>query len=47
VRAQVAGGNPVFAPMGGPEWTYRELPTGHWPMLSRPAGLAALLAEQA
>jgi pimeloyl-ACP methyl ester carboxylesterase len=43
VRAQVASGHPLFAQMGGPEWTFLQLPTGHWPMLSRPADLAALL----
>ncbi|RAY14144.1 alpha/beta hydrolase [Actinomadura craniellae] len=47
VEHLVAGGNPVFALMAGPEWTYRELPTGHWPMFSRPRELAALLAEAA
>jgi hypothetical protein len=47
VHAQVAGGNPVFAMMAGPEWTFLELPTGHWPMLSRPQDLAALLDGQA
>ncbi|WP_067468469.1 alpha/beta fold hydrolase [Actinomadura macra] len=38
-------GNPAFAMMTGPGWTYRELPTGHWPMLSKPRELAALLDE--
>ncbi|TDC51428.1 alpha/beta hydrolase [Actinomadura sp. KC345] len=38
-------GHPVFSVMTGPGWTYRELPTGHWPMFSRPRDLAALLAE--
>jgi hypothetical protein len=28
----------------GPEWwQYLELPTGHWPMFSRPEDLTALL----
>ncbi|MBW8482744.1 alpha/beta hydrolase [Actinomadura sp. PM05-2] len=45
VRAMVASGAPVFAPMAGPEWEFRELATGHWPMLSEPAALAGLLAE--
>ncbi|WP_030168644.1 alpha/beta fold hydrolase [Spirillospora albida] len=36
--------HPVFKGMAGPDWTYRELPTGHWPMFSRPADLAAILA---
>ncbi|TDD68819.1 alpha/beta fold hydrolase [Actinomadura rubrisoli] len=47
VRQMAAGGNPVFALMTGPGWTYRELPTGHWPMFSRPRELAALLEESA
>ncbi|TDD33546.1 alpha/beta fold hydrolase [Actinomadura sp. KC06] len=40
-------GHPVFAMMTGPGWTYRELPTGHWPMFSEPRELAALLDELA
>lgn len=34
-----------FPEMADPEWSVRELPTGHWPMFSRPADLAALLAD--
>ncbi|WP_405085209.1 alpha/beta fold hydrolase [Microbispora sp. NBC_01389] len=45
VKELIASGNPVFAPLGGPEWELRELPTGHWPMLSRSGDLAVLLAE--
>ncbi|ETK37543.1 alpha/beta fold hydrolase [Microbispora sp. ATCC PTA-5024] len=44
VRALIAQGHPFFAALGGPEWDLRELPTGHWPMLSRPADLGALLS---
>jgi pimeloyl-ACP methyl ester carboxylesterase len=40
-----AGGNPAFALMSGPDWTRHWLPTGHWPMFSRPAELAALLDD--
>ncbi|MBA9005686.1 alpha/beta hydrolase [Thermomonospora cellulosilytica] len=47
VKELAAGGNPVFAAMTGPEWSHLELPTGHWPMLSRPADLADLLADLA
>ena len=36
---------PAFQYMNDPQWTYRELPTWHWPMLSRPADLADLLCE--
>jgi pimeloyl-ACP methyl ester carboxylesterase len=43
VEQLAGGGDPVFALMAGPEWTRYELPTGHWPMFSRPADLAALL----
>lgn len=45
VEGLVSSGNPVFALMAGPEWTRHELPTGHWPMFSRPADLAILLEE--
>ncbi|MEV4328086.1 alpha/beta hydrolase, partial [Microbispora rosea] len=44
VKGLIAAGHPAFAPLGGPEWELRELPTGHWPMLSRPGDFAALLA---
>jgi pimeloyl-ACP methyl ester carboxylesterase len=47
VRAQIEGGEPVFGMMAGPEWTFTELPTGHYPMLSRPRDLAAALAAAA
>ncbi|XRQ15059.1 alpha/beta fold hydrolase [Actinomadura welshii] len=47
VTALAEQGHPVFAGMAGPGWTHRELPTGHWPMLSRPRELAALLGELA
>lgn len=43
VRQLIAGGHPWFAPMAGPEWQLLELPTGHWPMVSRPHDLADLL----
>ncbi|MFH7339627.1 alpha/beta fold hydrolase [Streptomyces sp. KHY 26] len=44
VRALVAAGVPAFSMLAGPEWTMAGLPTGHWPMLSRPKELAELLA---
>jgi len=47
VRGLVASGNPVFAALGGKQWTFAELPTGHWPMFSKPAELAALIGEVA
>jgi pimeloyl-ACP methyl ester carboxylesterase len=43
VRQLIAGGHPWFGPMAGPEWQLLELPTGHWPMVSRPQELADLL----
>ncbi|WP_406197010.1 alpha/beta hydrolase [Kitasatospora sp. NBC_01560] len=47
VRAMIASGHPYFAALGGPEWELRELTTGHWPMFSRPADTAAVLAKLA
>ncbi|MBD0691355.1 alpha/beta hydrolase [Streptomyces sp. CBMA123] len=47
VRALIAAGHPWFAGLDGPGWELRELPTGHWPMFSRPADTAALLAQLA
>lgn len=47
VRAMIAAGHPYFAALGGPEWELREVLTGHWPMFSRPAETAAVLAELA
>jgi hypothetical protein len=45
VTSAISSRNPWFAPMGGPDWTLHELPTGHWPMLSEPARLADMLAQ--
>jgi pimeloyl-ACP methyl ester carboxylesterase len=45
VRELIAGGHPWFAALAGPEWSFLELPTGHWPMFSAPGPLAALLAD--
>jgi hypothetical protein len=42
VRA-MAGGMPLMRHMAGHAWRYEELPTWHWPMLSRPADLAEIL----
>jgi pimeloyl-ACP methyl ester carboxylesterase len=44
IRARIADGDPWFAVMGQPDWTLLALPTGHWPMLSEPEKLAAMLA---
>ena len=43
VRAIAAAGNPIFAGMAGLD--LHHLPTGHWPMFSRPADLAALFGR--
>jgi len=45
VREMIASGHPFFALMQDTE--IFELPTGHWPMFSRPADLAKILAEAA
>lgn len=34
---------PAFAHMDGEQWSYEELDTWHWPMISRPADLAGIL----
>ena len=43
VTMLAGSGNPVFALMS--EMDVHHLPTGHWPMFSRPRDLAALLNE--
>ena len=43
VRQMIADGHPFFALLS--EADVHGLPTGHWPMFSRPADLAALLDE--
>jgi pimeloyl-ACP methyl ester carboxylesterase len=43
VQAIIDSGNPVFREMAGPSWRFVELPTGHYPMFSRPDDLAAVL----
>lgn len=40
---QLAPQAPQFAAMISGDWTYLELPTWHWPMVSRPTDLADLL----
>lgn len=45
VRDMVAAEHPFFADLAGLAVEYLDLPTGHWPMWSRPADLAALLAS--
>jgi pimeloyl-ACP methyl ester carboxylesterase len=43
VREMIASGHPWFREMGGPQWRLLELPSGHWPMFSRPNDLAEVL----
>jgi len=47
VRQMVDSGNPMFKELSGPEWTFLELRTGHWPMFSKPRELAEILRQQA
>ena len=47
VRAIIESGNPVFREMASPTWRFVELPTGHYPMFSRPEDLAAELLDLA
>ncbi|HTJ35520.1 MAG TPA: alpha/beta hydrolase [Dactylosporangium sp.] len=44
VDGMIAAGHPFFAGLDRRDYRVRELPTGHWPMFSRPDDLAALLA---
>jgi pimeloyl-ACP methyl ester carboxylesterase len=45
VREMIAAGHPWFAELAGPQWSFLELPTGHWPMFSVPGPLASLLDQ--
>ncbi len=47
VQQLIASGHPWFTEMAGPEWQFSELPTGHWPMFSKPRELAELLGSLA
>ncbi|QLQ36563.1 alpha/beta fold hydrolase [Micromonospora robiginosa] len=40
---EMAATMPLCQHMAGDSWRYEELPTWHWPMLSRPAELAEIL----
>lgn len=42
---QMAPHSPAFAHMVDGDWTYVELPTWHWPMVSQPARLAEALGS--
>jgi hypothetical protein len=43
VQEMIANDNLSFRGLAGPDWRFVELPTGHWPMFSRPEDLAKLL----
>src|ERR671913_312604 len=45
VQAIIEGGDPVFREMASPTWRFVELPTGHYPMFSRPEDLAEVLLD--
>ena len=45
VQEMIANGNPLSQAFTGPNWHFVELPTGHWPMFSRPEDLAAALLD--
>jgi pimeloyl-ACP methyl ester carboxylesterase len=45
VKELIASQHPWFRELAGPEWRFLELPTGHWPMFSRPDDLAELLLD--
>jgi pimeloyl-ACP methyl ester carboxylesterase len=45
IRELAASGNPIFGLMT--EMDIKHLPTGHWPMFSRPRELAALIDQAA
>ena len=45
VQEMIASGQPLFRELSGPNWRFVELPTGHWPMFSRPEDLGEILLE--
>ncbi|MEU3366000.1 alpha/beta hydrolase [Streptomyces pseudogriseolus] len=47
IQMRVDQGDPTLKELVDPRVTFFELPTGHWPMLSRPAGLADVLLRAA
>ena len=47
VRQLLDSGNAMFSELTGPSWTFVDLPTGHWPMFSKPRELSELLLQQA
>ncbi|GAA2901062.1 alpha/beta hydrolase [Streptomyces mexicanus] len=47
IEMLVRSGDPALRALADPRVTFFELPTGHWPMLSRPAELAEVLLRAA
>jgi pimeloyl-ACP methyl ester carboxylesterase len=45
VKEMITSDNPSFREMAGPKWRFVELPTGHYPMFSRPDDLARVLLD--
>ncbi|MDR0284845.1 MAG: hypothetical protein LBI33_08135 [Propionibacteriaceae bacterium] len=46
IQALATAGHPMFAETGRlTHADFRDLPTGHWPMWSRPADLAQIIAR--
>ncbi len=43
VKAMIQRGHPWFRELAGPQWSFVELPTSHWPMFSAPDQLAEAL----
>ena len=43
VKEMIASGLDWVQELAGPQWRFIELPTGHWPMFSRPDDVARLL----
>lgn len=45
IQEMIASDHPMFRGFSGPGWQFVELPTGHWPMFSRPDDLAGRLLD--
>jgi pimeloyl-ACP methyl ester carboxylesterase len=45
VQEMIGNDNPLSRGFSGPYWQFVELPTGHWPMFSRPRDLAEMLLD--
>ena len=47
IEKGVASGEPLFQSLAASDWTFHEIHTGHWPMLSEPAATCELLEQVA